>query len=101
MVDSYVLPEPRNPWSEPLLAESSHWKGAPALKALNLWGEADILRDAVSSLGGKLAEGGVNVRNVECPGHVHVDWVLDAASGSGYDPMAMEIWDWKGSFFPA
>lgn len=99
MVDSFVKPEQRNAWSEPLLAEPSHWKGFPAKKVLNLWGEAEMLRDAVSAQGEKLVKAGVNVRNVECPSHVHVECVLDASSGLGYGVMATEIWDWLASVF--
>lgn len=99
MVKGFVKPEQRNAWSEPLLAEPNHWNGFPAQKVLNLWGEAEMLRDAVSALGEKLVKAGVNVRNVECPGHVHVECVLDAASGLEYGIMATEIWDWLRSVF--
>jgi acetyl esterase/lipase len=88
------LPEKSSSWSEPLLAEPSWWKGFPARSVLNIWGELEMLRDSVSEMGEKLTQAGVNVENVECPLHVHVDCVLDAQSGLEPGLMATKIWEW-------
>lgn len=94
MFNSYIAPRQRNNWSEPLLAESSWWRGFPAKSVLNIWGEVEMLRDAICKLGTNLASAGVNVQNVECPLHVHVDCVLDAQSGMGWGEMSKDIWTW-------
>lgn len=94
MVQAFVLPRDRNHWSEQYLAESSWWKGFPARNVLNLWGELEMLRDAVAATGKKLSEAGVNIKNVECPLHIHVDCIMDAQAGLAYGIMATEIWDW-------
>lgn len=94
MVEGYIAPEQRNAWSEPILANSSWWNGFPAKTVLNIWGEIEMLRDAVATMGDTLTSARVNVKNIECPLHVHVDCVLDASSGLEYGNMATEIWGW-------
>lgn len=99
MVDAFVLPKDRNNWSEPYLADQSWWTGFPAKDVLNIWGELEMLQDPVKEVGCKLSKAGVEITNVECPLHVHVDCMLDAQSGLEYGLMATEIWDWLAKVY--
>lgn len=95
MADLYVPPGgERDLRTEPVLADSSWWKGFPARSVLNVWGELEILRPSIVDLGRQLQDAGVPVKNVECPLHVHADCVLDAGTGLAYGTMATEIWNW-------
>lgn len=94
MVEKFILPKDRNNWSEPYLADIAWWSGFPAKNVLNLWGEIEMLQDPVKEVGEKLLKAGVNVKNIECPLHVHVDCMLDAQSGLEYGLMATQTWDW-------
>jgi len=94
MVETYVADSDRNNYSEPYLAESSWWQSFPAKSVLHLWGEIELLRDSCAEFGGKLSKAGVNVENIECPLHVHVDCILDAQAGLEYGEMATNTWGW-------
>ncbi len=99
MVQAFIFPKDRNPWSEQYLAESSWWKGFPAKTVLKLWGELEMLRDAVATTGKKLSAAGVTIKNVECPLHMHVDCIMDAQAGLEYGVMATEIWEWLATVY--
>ncbi|GAD94998.1 hypothetical protein MYCGRDRAFT_51536 [Paecilomyces variotii No. 5] len=91
---AYVLPEQRNPYSEPSIADATWWRGIPANKILNIYGGYEGLKDDTTELGRKLLVAGNPVENVECPMQVHIDFVLDAESGLEPGLMTSRILDW-------
>ncbi|KEF56728.1 uncharacterized protein A1O9_06918 [Exophiala aquamarina CBS 119918] len=99
MVKVFVADSDRNNWSEPYLTEEGWFKNFPAKSVLNLSGEHELLRDSIDELGTKMLKAGVNVENVECPLHVHVDCILDAQAGLDYGEMATKSWDWLAKVF--
>lgn len=95
----FALESERNNWSEPLLAEFSWWKDAPARKILNIWGDFEIFQDDIALFGQNLVKAGLNVENVECPLQVHIDCVLDAQSGMEVGLMSTATWKWLETVF--
>lgn len=90
----YILPEQRNPFSEPYIADTAWWRGIPARKILNIYGSDEVFKDDIIELGRKLLDAGNPVENVECPMQVHIDFALDAESGLDPGPMTSRICDW-------
>jgi len=98
MGDAYV-PAARNNWTDAYFANPSWWKGFPSRKVLNAYGEHELLRDHVAAVGRSLAEAGVDVKNVECPLHVHIECILDTQAELSAGEMATEIWAWLPQVF--
>ncbi|KAK5453292.1 hypothetical protein LTS15_006477 [Exophiala xenobiotica] len=91
---AYVGPGDENNFSEPIQADVSWWRDIPVKSILNIYGEAECLRDHIVQIGEKLAKAGNHVANVECPSHVHIDCILDAQAGMDAGPMSTRIWEW-------
>lgn len=95
----YALPEERDNYSEPMRADSSWWKNLPAKQTLNVIGDYEMFRDDLAEFGKTLKQAGVDVIDVHCPMQVHIDCILDAATGMEPGPMSKEIWKWLPTVF--
>ncbi|KAI1625071.1 Alpha/Beta hydrolase protein [Exophiala viscosa] len=91
---AYVDAKDVNNYSEPLQADVAWWKDLPAKSVLNVYGEDECFKSHVVELGEKLTKAGNHVENVECPAHVHIDWVLDLQVGFEPGIMSVKILDW-------
>jgi acetyl esterase/lipase len=94
MGQMFVRPDDRNSWAEPYLADASWWKNIPTKKVLNLYGDSEMFKDHISKVGKDLVAAGVDIKNVVCANHIHVECILDAQTGLEHGSMADEIWDW-------
>ena len=87
-----------NEYTSPISADQSWWVGLPVTKVLNVYGEYEMLRDDIRTLGEKLRQTGLDVENVECSGQVHIDSILDAQFETIPGMMSTKTWEWLEMF---
>jgi acetyl esterase/lipase len=90
----YVDSRQRNNYSEPIRAGLSWWKAFPAKKILNIYGEHEVFKDDIVTLGRRFKDVGRRVKTVECEKHVHIDAILDEQAGLEAGEMAEEVVKW-------
>lgn len=97
--DDFVSLEERNNYSEPMIADTDHWRNLNCKDILILRGDYEIFRDDIEELGQNLEKAGVNVKSVNCARQVHIDCILDSQTGLESGPMSSAVWEWLERVF--
>lgn len=90
----FAKPSERNNYSEPIRAEPSWWRQAPAENILLVAGAEEMFRDDIAFFAETLEKAGTNLKFVMCENETHVECTLEAQFGMEAGVMSNAVRSW-------